>query len=189
MKSMSKAEKEEVATWLEMVANTEMYGGEISEEDQKMVDTILQSWDKMDEESKKTMSDAMSGMLKGLEEKEPSLFSKASGIANGIISRLRKSFDINSPSRVMRKLFNYVGEGAIVGLKDEEANINKEIDKISNLTTSAFETPQLAQGHLSAAAPTQNYNNIEMKFYPQTMTEAELDKAFNYVNRKLGTVY
>lgn len=189
MKSMSKAEKSEVATWLEMVANTELYGGQISEEDQKMVDTILQSWDKMDDESKKTMSETMSGMLKGMQDKEPSLFSQASSIAGGIISRLRKSFDINSPSRVMRKLFGYVGEGAVLGLKDEEANINKEIDKISNLTTSAFETPQLAQGHLSAAAPTQNYNNIEMKFYPQTMTEAELDKAFNYVNRKLGTAY
>lgn len=189
MKSMSKAEKSEVATWLEMVANTELYGGQISEEDQKMVDTILQSWDKMDEDSKKTMSETMSGMLKGMQDKEPSLFSQASSIAGGIISRLRKSFDINSPSRVMRKLFGYVGEGAVLGLKDEEANINKEIDKISNLTTSAFETPQLAQGHLSAAAPTQNYNNIEMKFYPQTMTEAELDKAFNYVNRKLGTAY
>lgn len=189
MKSMSKAEKEEVATWLEMVANTEMYGGQISEEDQEMVDTILKSWEKMDDESKKTMSEAMSGMLKGLEEKEPSLFSKASGIANGIISRLRKSFDINSPSRVMRKLFNYVGEGAVIGLQDEEADINKELNKIAQSTTGAFETPTLAQGKLSAAAPTQNYNNIEMKFYPQTMTEAELDKAFNYVNRKLGTAY
>lgn len=189
MKSMSKAEKEEVATWLEMVANTELYGGQISEEDQKMVDTILQSWEKMDDESKKTMSETMSGMLKGMQDKEPSLFSQASGIANGIISRLRKSFDVNSPSRVMRKLFGYVGEGAVLGLKDEESAINKEINKIAESTMGAFETPQIAQGKLATATGTQNYNNIELKFYPQTMTDAELDKAFNYVNRKLGTAY
>lgn len=187
--AMSKAEKDEVATWLSMVADTELYGGQISEEDQKTVDTILSAWDKLEPEAKKEMKSTMEGMLQGLKDKEPTLFEKASGIATGIISRLRKSFDINSPSRVMRKLFNYVGEGAIIGLEDEEKDINKEIDRISNLTTSAFQTPQLAQGHLSAAAPTQNYNNIELKFYPQTMTDAELDKAFNYVNRKLGTAY
>ena len=186
---MSKAEKEEVATWLEMVANTELYGGQISEEDKKMVDTILQSWDKMDEDSKKTMSETMSGMLKGMQDKEPSLFSQASSIAGGIISRLRKSFDINSPSKVMRKLFGYVGEGAVLGLKDEESAINKEVDKIAESTIGAFETPQLAQSKLAASTGTQNYNNIELKFYPQTMTDTELDKAFNYVNRRLGTAY
>ena len=32
-------------------------------------------------------------------------------------------------------------------------------------------------------------NNITVNFYPQQMTEAELDNAFNYINRKFGLIY
>lgn len=32
-------------------------------------------------------------------------------------------------------------------------------------------------------------NNITVNFYPQQMTEAELDNAFNYINRKFGLEY
>lgn len=32
-------------------------------------------------------------------------------------------------------------------------------------------------------------NNITINFYPQQMTEAELDNAFNYINRKFGSKY
>lgn len=36
---------------------------------------------------------------------------------------------------------------------------------------------------------TQNSYNIELKFYPQKMTETELNSAFKYLNRKLGKLY
>ena len=32
-------------------------------------------------------------------------------------------------------------------------------------------------------------NNITVNFYPQQMTEAELDNAFNYINRRFGLEY
>lgn len=32
-------------------------------------------------------------------------------------------------------------------------------------------------------------NNITVNFYPQQMTEAELDNAFNYINRRFGLIY
>ena len=32
-------------------------------------------------------------------------------------------------------------------------------------------------------------NNITVNFYPQRMTDAELDNAFNYINRKFGLCY
>lgn len=34
-----------------------------------------------------------------------------------------------------------------------------------------------------------NINNIVLNFYPQTMTENELEKAFNYVNKKYSSAY
>ena len=36
---------------------------------------------------------------------------------------------------------------------------------------------------------TQNSYNIEVKFYPQKMTETELNSAFKYLNRKFGKLY
>ena len=30
---------------------------------------------------------------------------------------------------------------------------------------------------------------VTVNFYPQQMTEAELDKAFNYINRRFGLAY
>lgn len=32
-------------------------------------------------------------------------------------------------------------------------------------------------------------SNITLQFYPQQMTEADLEMAFNYVNRRFGTQY
>ena len=32
-------------------------------------------------------------------------------------------------------------------------------------------------------------SNITLQFYPQQMTEADLEMAFNYVNRRFGTAY
>lgn len=42
---------------------------------------------------------------------------------------------------------------------------------------------------LMAEAMRQNGANITLQFYPQQMTEAELNMAFNYVNRRFGMAY
>ena len=114
-KYMSESEQEQLGVWIGMLANTEMYGGYISEENQKMVDTILESYDSMPEKTREAMKNAMSPMLDEMKNSEPQLYTKASGIANGILSRLRKSFDIHSPSRKTREIFKNVmkrnGEG------------------------------------------------------------------------------
>lgn len=32
-------------------------------------------------------------------------------------------------------------------------------------------------------------NQVVVNFYPQSMTQAEMDKAFNYINRRFGMAY
>ena len=90
-KNMDESEEKQLGVWLAMVAQTELYGGEIDEETRKMVDNILASYDSMPDNAKETIGETMAGMLKGMKEEEPSLFDKASSIANGILSRDRKS--------------------------------------------------------------------------------------------------
>lgn len=107
-KYMSESEQEQLGVWLGMLANTEMYGGYISEENQKMVDTILESYDSMPKKTREAMKNAMSPMLDEMKNSESKLYTKASGIANGILSRLRKSFDIHSPSKKTKAIFKNV---------------------------------------------------------------------------------
>lgn len=130
-KNMSESEAKQLGTWLAMVSQTEMYGGEIDEETKTIVDSILTSFDSMPPKTKEAMQNAMSPMLDEMNKKEPSLFAKASGIANGILSRLKKAFDIHSPSRKTRAIFRNVMKGSELGLEDEEKNLYDQTDKIA----------------------------------------------------------
>lgn len=130
-KNMSESQASQLGVWLAQVSQTELYGGKITEETQKMVDTILNSYEDMPDKTKEAMKNAMSPMLTEMENKEPSLFAKASGIANGIISRLKKSFDIHSPSKKTKSIFKNVMKGAELGLANEEKNIYKQTDNIA----------------------------------------------------------
>lgn len=107
-KNMSEEQAKELGVWLEQVAQTEMYGGKISDETQKMVNFIMDSYDNMPDDTKKVMKRTMEGMLNGMKDEEPSLFAKAKGIADGILNRLRKAFDVHSPSRKTRAIFKNV---------------------------------------------------------------------------------
>ncbi len=107
-KNMSDEQEKELGVWLAQVAQTELYGGKIDDKTQTIVNSILDSYDSMPKKTKEAMKNAMSPMLTEMENKEPSLYAKATGIANGILSRLKKSFDIHSPSRKTKEIFKNV---------------------------------------------------------------------------------
>jgi hypothetical protein len=123
---------------LEMVANTELQGGEVSEKTKALANSIIDNFDKLPPEAQKSMKNVMSPMLEEMKKAEPDLYSKASGIAGGILSRLNKSFDINSPSRKTRKIFQYVMEGAELGMDDETSNLYDQTDDISKSVLERF---------------------------------------------------
>lgn len=107
-KNMTDEQEEQLGTWIAQVAQTELYGGQIDDKTQKIVDSILDSYNEMPKGTREAMQNAMQPMLDEMEKKEPSLFAKASGIANGVLSRLKKAFDIHSPSRKTREIFENV---------------------------------------------------------------------------------
>ncbi len=137
-KNMSDEQAKELGIWLAQVAQTELYGGKISDETKEMVDGIMKSYDSMPKKTKEAMKNAMSPMLTEMENKEPSLFAKASGIANGILNRLKKAFDIHSPSRKTREIFKQVMQGSELGLKDEEKSLYNKAEDIANNINDRF---------------------------------------------------
>lgn len=191
-KNMSESEIREMGVWLAKLADAELYGGQISEEEQEMVDTILKSLNSMPPETKKIMENAMTPMLEEMEKSQPTLWAKASGIADGILSRLKKSFDIHSPSRETRDIFQNVMKGAELGLHDEQEALNRQVDTIANQMKTNFSNMIPNMGAIKQSVIDQTktvFTTPNITFNVQKMDEANLNSAFNYINRRLGSQY
>lgn len=192
-KNMSKSEAEQLGVWLAMLANTEMYGGEISEENQEMVDTILKTYNSMPKETGEAMKNAMSPMLEEMEKSQPGLFSKATGIADGILSRLKKSFDIHSPSRETRDIFQNVMKGAELGLEDEQTKLNEQVDTIANQMKTNFSNMIPNMGAIKQSVIDQTktvFTTPTIVINAQDeLTPAKINTIIDTVNRRLGSRY
>lgn len=192
-KNMSESEAEQLGVWIAMLANTEMYGGEISEENQQMVDVILESYDSMPKSTREAMKNAMSPMLEEMKNSEPSLFAKASGIANGILSRLKKSFDIHSPSRETRDIFQNVMKGAELGLEDEQKALNKQVDDIANQMKTNFSNMIPNMGAIKQSVIDQTktvFTTPSIIINAQDeLTPAKINTIIDTVNKRLGSQY
>lgn len=190
-KNMSEAQAQELGVWLGMVAQTELYGGEIDDETKNLVNNIIASYDSMPSKTQEAMKNAMSPMLTEMQNAEPSLFAKATGIADGILSRLKKSFDIHSPSRETEKIFKNVMLGAEKGLEEETNALNKQIDSITNDLMNRFRTiDNISMDGINADInDSQKFLKPDITFNVQKMDQDNLESCFNYINRRLGSAY
>ena len=192
-KNMSEEQEKELGVWLAQVAQTELYGRKINNETKKIVDGIMNSYDSMPDDTKKVMKQTMEGMLNGMKDKEPSLFAKATGIANGILSRLKKSFDIHSPSRETRDIFQNVMKGAELGLEDEQKALNKQVDDIANQMKTNFSNmvPNMDAIKQSVIDQTKTvFTTPTLNIYAQDeLTPAKMNSIIDTVNRRLGSKY
>lgn len=130
--AMENLNSEELAAWVEMSANTEAYGGQISDENQQIFDDFIGTYDNMPSKAKKKFKETMQGMIDGVKEKSGALYDKAAEIADGFINKIKNKFDIHSPSRVMRKMFGHVVEGGVEGVEQNKQSIFDEADVIAD---------------------------------------------------------
>ena len=135
--------KDELGSWMAMLAQTEQYGGYISEENKKIFDGILDKIEEMPPETRDAMKNVMSPMLDEMKNAEPGLFEKAAGIARGILNRMKTVFGIRSPSRKTRKIFHQVMEGAEVGFEDEEPKLLNQTAGIADDILKRFQLSKL----------------------------------------------
>lgn len=208
LENLNETGKKEVAAYLVQAANVEFYGGQLEEKQKENVDKILRALEKLPPQTREVMKNAMKPMVEEMQKKEPTLFEKASNIATGVLSRLKKAFDIHSPSRETRKIFQFVGEGGVLGLEDTEKELYKKIEEISANALQKFrnlskvsidmgliprigEIPKLP-GNIENHLPFNKNTNKSIVNAPnitinvQELDEYNMKKALDYIDRRFG---
>lgn len=123
--------QKQAGVWIAMLSDVELYGGKINKKDKQFVDGFLDELYRLPPESKEIMKDTVAGMIEGMKEDEPGLFAKVGEMTDGMINKMRRMLGIASPSKVMRKMFGYVGQGAVLGLTDSENSVIQSAEKFS----------------------------------------------------------
>lgn len=91
--------------------------------------------------------DMMDGIGYAMDRKAPTLYAKAREIANRIASIMAEALDVNSPSRVMIRLFENVMMGVYVGMDGMSGMLYREAESIADgITERLTISPDVANG-------------------------------------------
>lgn len=126
------AQKNNADAWIGMAAHAELYGGRINDETKELATSFIDNIEHLPKDSKDIMADTMKGMTNEMEKKEPTLFQKASNIANGILNNLRRAFDIRSPSHKMQEIIEQFFAGAEKPIEEASKKLPSKVSKIAD---------------------------------------------------------
>ena len=138
VKNLSKEEQDQLGTLIAMATNTEVYGGKINEKTSSFITSMINTYGQMPEKTKNVMKDALQPMLTEMENKEPVLLAKAKSLANGILKSLKSAFDIHSPSKKTKSIFQNVMLGMLEGIDLEENSILNKLSSFSDKVTQSL---------------------------------------------------
>ncbi|MGZ0151873.1 phage tail protein [Kribbella sp. WER1] len=96
--------------------------------------------------------DAAQGLVNGLTAQAKQLDAAATKLANALVAAVKKALGIHSPSRVLAKLGAYSGQGFVIGLQGEIANVNKAGAGLGDAVVSGASLP-VRSASLSGALP------------------------------------
>lgn len=148
-KSFDQNQQDQLSTWLGMLSQTELYGGKISNEDKKLVDSIIADFDRLPSECQENMNNSMQGMIDKIKERAPELYANATSVADNILSIFRKRWDIHSPSKEFKKIFSYAMQGGEIGLDDEAPKLFQQADEVASTFTNRLQSSVSADGLVS----------------------------------------
>ena len=80
----------------------------------------------------------MQGVIDGIGAKEGALCTTMTDIIDKVIDKVEEKYGIQSPSKVMKKLFEYVGEGAVLGLDSKVQAIKNKSEEFASASIDAM---------------------------------------------------
>lgn len=102
----------------------------------KAVTDIVGEFKGLGAKLKQVGMEAIQGLVEGIASKFDAVKRKVGEIANYIPSGMRKILDIHSPSRVMRELGAWAGEGFVLGVGDKVGDAKQVAQNLANALTS-----------------------------------------------------
>lgn len=123
---------------MSMISMSEMYGKDLSDENEKMVSTMLDCWGDLSGEGYQSGSNTMWGLIDGLQALEPRLYLKCEAIAASCVSRINRKLGNASPSKKMRQSGKWFIQGAEIGMEDETPRLFSQTEKVGQGILSRF---------------------------------------------------
>lgn len=191
--NMTQAEKDQAVVQANILKAKVLSGGKLTDEEQKIADKLLKITEHLPEDQKKRMEDVFNGMVQGVKDKKGDLFAVFGTAMESLKKILPAQFKINSPSRVTRKHARGIMEGIQRGLEDETKQTLNTMNKITKQLNTGFSDGLDNKFFNMEPSFVNNTKTIlttpNITFNVKQMTNDELDRACEYVNRKLGGAY
>lgn len=131
---------------------TEGFSEEMVKEAEEAYAEAMAKFENAYADAKGVGEDLDDGMVKGMENKRPSLLQKARDLVKGIISAMRKEADSHSPSKKTIAFGEDVGEGPVIGIQRKIPDAKKAATKQVAAIIEAYKAPPdvTLQQHLTA---------------------------------------
>ncbi|MCD8097014.1 MAG: hypothetical protein LUE31_03055, partial [Lachnospiraceae bacterium] len=132
------------------------------------------------------------GLADGIRAGKSEVINAAVEVAFAAAQAARDELGIESPSKVTRELGGYYMEGWVEGIQAKTENLK---DAVRGSLNDALIPESTSVSSAGGVTGTDAIGDIELSgsgdtiniiFQPKSMTESELDKAFDYINERFG---
>ncbi|WP_282703754.1 hypothetical protein [Streptomyces sp. CC219B] len=105
---------------------------------------------------------AAEGLVAGLKAQQDAIEKQMLKIATAMVDAIKKALDIHSPSRLFRKLGNFVGKGFGLGVEDQQAHVERATNALaaSAVSGASRQVTAAVSGGLSAAGSGQTVTKV-----------------------------
>lgn len=124
----------------------------------------------------------------GIDSKASKLLSSVTNVASRIKDVLGFSIPKEGPLSNFDKSMPDMIDLMVKGLRNSYPKLEFEVSKIAQNMSSILQV-DMNSADITQKVIATSPNVVAVNFYPQQMTEAEMDRAFNYVDRRYGQAY
>lgn len=113
-------------------------GGQLSDSAKTSVESMLAAFDGLPDEMEGTGKDALLGLTAGLDDTIPGLEDTSEMSAQSIVDAIKSYLGIASPSKVLRQMGQYAGEGLENGLRGSQSSVRVAASILSATVTTTL---------------------------------------------------